>query len=137
MPQKIAGVAYLTAGTTQMRLRGNFTVSHSMVERTMLAGQDGIHGYQELPRVPFMEADISTTPDFDITALDGQVGVTVLAQLADGWYFQMTDAICKAGLEQTTRDGQVKVRWEGINVNTWQGQPATVQAPWGTGNPAP
>jgi hypothetical protein len=135
MAQKIAGVAFLTVGGVQMRLRGNFTVSHSMVERTMLAGQDGIHGYQELPRVPFIEADISTTPDFDITALDGQVDVTVLAQLADGWYYQMTDSICKAGLEQTTRDGQARVRWEGINVNTWQGAAATVQAPWGTANP--
>jgi hypothetical protein len=135
MPQKIAGVAYLTAGGVQMRLRGNFTVSHSMVERTMLAGQDGIHGFQELPRIPFMEADISTTPDFDITALDGQVGVTVVAILADGWTFQMTDAICKGGLEQTTRDGQVKVRWEGVNVHTFSSAPAVVDAPWGLGNP--
>jgi hypothetical protein len=137
MAQKIAGVAYLKVGSQQMRLRGNFTVSHSMVERTMLAGQDGIHGYQELPRVPYIEADISTTPDFDITTLDGQVDVTVLCQLADGWYFQMTDAICKGGLEQTTRDGQVRVRWEGVNVNTWSGTPAVVEAPWGTANPAP
>lgn len=126
MAQKIAGVAHFTVGTIQMALRGNFTVSHSMVERTMLAGQDGIHGYQELPRVPYMEADITTTPDFDITILDGLVDVTVVAELANGWHFQMTNAMCKAGLEQNTRDGQARVRFEAMDVNSWHGTAASV-----------
>jgi hypothetical protein len=126
MAQKIAGVAWLTVAGVQMALRGNFTVSHSMVERTMLAGQDGIHGYQELPRVPYIEADLSTTPAFDITTLDQQTDITVVAQLANGWTFNMSDAICKAALEQNTRDGQVRVRWEGMNMTAVQGTPASV-----------
>lgn len=126
MAQKIAGVAHLTVGSEQMALRGNFTISHSMVERTMLAGQDGIHGYQELPRVPYIEADISTVPAFDITALDQQTDITVIAELANGWKYTMTDASCKAGLEQNTRDGQTRVRWEGMNVIAEQSTPASV-----------
>jgi hypothetical protein len=129
MAQKIAGVAHLTVDNVQVALRGNFTISHSMVERTMLAGQDGIHGYQELPRVPYIEADISTVPNFDIRVLDNQTDITVVAQLANGWYWQMSDAICKAGLEQNTRDGQARVRWEGYAVNAWQGTPADIQIP--------
>jgi hypothetical protein len=137
MAQKIAGVAHLSVGNVMLALRGNFTVSHSMVERTMLAGQDGIHGYQELPRVPYMEADISTVPNFDIQTLDGQTDVTVLAQLANGWFFQLADATCKAGLEQNTRDGQVRVRWEGMSVSAWQGSAATVQIPQVVGTSGP
>ena len=60
MAQRIAGIAFLTVDGDQMALRGNFTVSPSPVERTMLAGQDGVHGYQELPRVPYIEGDLST-----------------------------------------------------------------------------
>ena len=30
----------------------------------MIAGQDGVHGYQELPRVPYIEGDLSTMPGF-------------------------------------------------------------------------
>jgi hypothetical protein len=62
MAQRIAGIAFLTVDGDQMALRGNFTVSPSPVERTMIAGQDGVHGYQELPRVPYIEGDLSTVP---------------------------------------------------------------------------
>jgi hypothetical protein len=44
MAQRIAGVAFITVNGEQMALRGNLTISPSAVERTMLAGQDGVHG---------------------------------------------------------------------------------------------
>jgi hypothetical protein len=130
MAQKIAGVAWLTVDTTQVALRGNFTVSHSMVERSMLAGQDGVHGYQELPRVCYIEADISTVPNYDVTQLDNQTDITVVAQLANGFTWQMSNAICKAAIEQNTRDGQCKVRWEGMSCKViGTGDPAFVKIP--------
>jgi hypothetical protein len=120
--QMIAGIATLhVPNFGEISLRGNFTISHSLVERTMLAGQDGVHGYQELPRVPWMEADISTMPGFDVRQLDGMVDVDVQAALANGWNFVLTGAITKAGLEQNTRDGQMRVRWEGTGINATQG----------------
>lgn len=123
MAQRMAGVATLTVGGNQMRLRGNFTVAHSVLERTMLAGQDGIHGYQELPKVPYIEGDLSTVPDFDVTTLDLFTDTTVVASLANGWNFQLSNATCKAGLEQNTRDGQVRARWEGLACRSWYQPP--------------
>lgn len=114
MAQKFAGIAFLTVQGQQFRLRGNFTVSPSPVERTMIAGQDGVHGYQELPRVPFIEGDLSTTPDLAVEQLDGMVDVNVVAQLANGHTYSLVGAACKAGLEINSRDGQVRVRWEGL-----------------------
>jgi hypothetical protein len=43
MAQRIAGTAFLTVADVQLALRGNFTVSPSGFERTMLAGQDGVN----------------------------------------------------------------------------------------------
>ena len=114
MALKFAGIAFLTVGGNQLRLRGNFTVSPSPVERTMIAGQDGGHGFQELPRVPYIEGDISMTPDLLLENLDGQTNVTVVAQLANGNQYTLIGGTCKAGLEGNTRDGQVRVRWEGV-----------------------
>jgi hypothetical protein len=114
MAQKFAGIAYLVVDGQQHRLRGNFTVSSSPVERTMIAGQDGVHGYQELPRVPFIEGDLSTTPDLALESLDGMTDSLVVAQLANGWQYTLISATCKAALEANTRDGQVRVRWEGV-----------------------
>jgi hypothetical protein len=94
-------------------LRGNFTVSPSPVERTMLAGQDYVHGYQELPRVPWIEGDISSTPDVNMEDLDGMIDVTVTAELNNGKVYVLKQACCKAALENNTREGQFRVRWEG------------------------
>lgn len=114
MADRIAGIAFLTVDGTQLEVRGNFTVSPSAFERTMLAGQDGVHGYQELPRVPYIEADITTSRGFYLESLLQQNDITVIAQLADGMQYQLIGATCKGGLENNTRDGQVRVRWEGL-----------------------
>jgi tail tube protein len=114
MAQKFAGVAFVMIDGNQLALRGNFTVSPSPVERTMIAGQDGVHGYQELPRVPYIEGDVSTMPDMRLEDIDGQTDVTVVAQLANGWQYTLAGATCKAALEANARDGQVRVRWEGL-----------------------
>src|SRR6201987_3462930 len=112
MAQRFAGIAFLTVDGTQLALRGNFTVSPSNVERTMIAGQDGVHGYQELPRVPFIEGDISLIPNFSIADLEQQNDVTVVAQLSNGKQYTRGGAVCKAGVDANTRDGQARVRWE-------------------------
>jgi hypothetical protein len=98
----------------QLPLRGNFTVSPSAVERTMIAGQDGVHGFQELPRVPYIEGDISLTPEVNLEDLEDQTDVTVIAQLANGKQYTLAGATCKSALEGNTRDGQARVRWEGL-----------------------
>src|ERR1700757_1882182 len=109
MAQRFAGIAFLTVDGTQLALRGNFTVSPSPVERTMLAGQDGVHGYQELPRVPYIEGDISTTRGLLLEDLEAQTDATVVAQLANGMQYTLVQATCRAGFENNTRDGQVRV----------------------------
>jgi hypothetical protein len=96
-------------------LRGNLTVSPSPVERTMIAGQDGVHGYQELPRVPYIEGDFSTIPQMALEDLLTQTDVTVIAQCANQWEYVLHNATIKGGFEANTRDGQVRLRWEGLN----------------------
>jgi hypothetical protein len=114
MAQRFAGIAFVTVDGNQYALRGNFTVSPSVVERTMIAGQDGVHGYQELPRVPYIEGDLSAMPSLNLEDLELQVDSTVVAQLANGKQYTLISATCKAAFEENTRDGQLRVRWEGI-----------------------
>jgi len=114
--KRIAGVAYLTVNQVQWALRGNFIVSPSVVERTMVAGQEGVRGYFESPRIPYIEGDLSTVPEMLLTELEDQVNVTVVAKLANGMMYTLTGGTCKGNLEENTRDGQVRVRWEGLAV---------------------
>ena len=114
MAVAIAGTAFFKVDGNQLPLRGNFTVSSSPIERTMLAGQDYVHGYQELPRVPLIEGDVSTTPEVSLEILDAMVDVTVTAELINGKVYVLNGAACKSAFENNTREGQIRVRFEGL-----------------------
>jgi len=114
MAQRIAGIAFVMVNGNQYALKGNLIVSPSVVERTMIAGQDSVHGYQELPRVPYIAGDFSAVPELSLDDLVDQVDVTVIAQLANGRQYTLSQATCKGDFEENTRDGQLNIRWEGM-----------------------
>lgn len=112
---RIAGIAWLKVDGRQYPLRGGFTVSPSLTERTGIAGQDYVHGYSELPRVPFIEGDVSTTPEVSLETLQDIKDATVQAELANGKTYVLRNAWTKSAFEINTRDGQIRVRFEGLD----------------------
>jgi len=120
MAIKFAGIAFVSVDGVQFALRGNLTVSPSPVERTMLAGQDSVHGYQELPRVPYIEGDFSTLPGLSLESILAQTDTTVIAQCANTYEYVLHNAVIKGAFEANTRDGQVRIRWEGLNCEEIQ-----------------
>ena len=125
MPQgPIAGTAYLKIDGNQVALKGNLTVSGSAWERTGIAGQDNVHGYQELPRVPYIEADVSTVPaQITTEELDLLTDVTVQADLVNGFTYVLRNAWTKGPIEINAADGQFRIRFEGLDCDEFQGAP--------------
>jgi hypothetical protein len=117
MAQRIAGIAFLKVDGNLYPLRGNLTVSPSPVERAMIAGQDYVHGYSELPRVPYIEGDFSTLQGLSIETIAGFVNVTVTAELANDTTFVLREGACRAALEINAREGQYRVRFEGVQCD--------------------
>jgi hypothetical protein len=108
-----AGTAYLKVDGNQYPLKGNLTVSGSAVERTGIAGQDYVHGYQELPRVPYIEGDVSTLPEVSTEFLESVINATVTAVLINGKVYTLSNAWTKGPLDVNTHDGQFRIRFEG------------------------
>lgn len=115
MARRIAGIAYVKYNGRQLPLRGGFTVSPSATERTGIAGQDYVHGYSESPRVPFIEGDISLTPEVSIEELDAIEDATVTAELANGKVYVLRQAWTKSAHELNAGEGQARVRFEGTD----------------------
>lgn len=111
---RIAGVAFLRVDGRQYALRGNLTVSIDGQEREGIAGQDGVHGYIERPRVPFIEGDFSDIAGLSLSEFANQRNVTVQADLANGKRYLLRNAWTSTARELNTADGQVTVRWEGM-----------------------
>jgi hypothetical protein len=115
--QRIAGIAYLKVDASLYPLRGNFTVSPSSLERAGIAGQDFVHGFSEMPRVMFIEGDVSLVPELSMTAVEAVVNSTVTAELANGKTYVLREAWCRSALELNTREGQTRIRFEGISCD--------------------
>jgi hypothetical protein len=115
-PNLIAGIGTLTVDGVQMALRANMTVSPDMVVREGIAGQDRIHGYRELPRVPYIEAELSLQQFQNVTDLAINIvgDSTVVALMADGRTYQLNGAWYKGETEIQSQEGQYRVRFEGL-----------------------
>jgi len=120
MAQRFAGIAFVKVDGKQLPLRGNFTVSPSSLERAGIAGQDGVHGFSENPRVPYVEGDISLTQDVSVEELQDITNATVTAELANGKTYVLSEAWTKAAFELNTHDGLARVRFEGVTCNELQ-----------------
>ncbi|MBK3797872.1 phage tail protein [Azospirillum brasilense] len=114
MSKKVAGVCYLKVDGTQYALRGSLTVSPDDIEREGIAGQDGVHGFKESSRVPFISADLSDTDGLSLEALRAITDATVTAELATGKVYVLRNAWTKAGHELDTAEGQVSVVFQGM-----------------------
>jgi hypothetical protein len=111
---RIAGVAYIYVDGQQYPLRGSLTVSPDMIEREGVPGQDGIHGYIERPRVPFIEGDFSDIGNLSLSAIQRMTDVTVTAELANGKQYVLRNAWTSTAREFDAAEGQATVRWEGM-----------------------
>lgn len=113
---RIAGVAYVKVDGTQYALRGNLTVSPSPTERAGIAGQDGVHGFSENPRVPYIEGDFSLMRDLSVEAVDAIEDATVQAELANGKTYVGRNCWCKSALELNTHEGMMRARFESYDI---------------------
>ena len=112
--QRIGGVATVTIDGQQYALRGNMKVVPSTVKREGIAGQDAVHGYTEMPIVPSIEGDFSTLPGLSLQTLENVVDSTVIAQLANGKTYVLTDAWTESAFEIETAEGKFSAKFEGL-----------------------
>jgi len=115
--QRIAGTAWFKSDGAILPLKGNFTVSPSPVERAGIAGQDYVHGFSELPRVPYIEGDVSTTVDLSTEAIVAMVNVTITAELANTHTYVLKEAWFAGPQDINTREGQMRIRFEGTSCD--------------------
>jgi len=117
LAQRIAGVAFLKIDGSLYPLRGNFTISPSAVERAGIAGQDYIHGYSELPRLPVISGDVSLVQELSMVDVEATTQSTVTAELANGKTYVLREAWCTSALELNAREGQVRITWQGVSCD--------------------
>ena len=103
----------MTRSPRERVITSAYSTKASAVERAGIAGQDYVHGFSELPRVPYIEGDLTDVQGMSVENLESMVDVTVTAELANNSVYVLKEAWCRSAIEINSREGQFRVRFEG------------------------
>ncbi|MGD9664620.1 MAG: phage tail tube protein [Novosphingobium sp.] len=97
--------------------KGSFTYNLGAPKRDAIIGADAIHGYKEVPQIPFIEGEITDNPSLDLDALARLENATVTLELANGKVITLRDAWHAGEGTGNTEEGNIAVRFEGMSAD--------------------
>jgi hypothetical protein len=114
---RVAGTCFLKRDGVQYSLMGSLTIQPLSLEREGVSGLDGIHGFSERSVVPYIEAEITKTPELSLSTLEGVTDSTITAECADGTVYVLRNAWFAGLAELDAGEGKVTVKFEGLACN--------------------
>jgi hypothetical protein len=112
---RIAGITYINVDGVPLELKGSINVAPGSFSRESVVGLDGVHGYKEIPIVPFVECTITDSAGIDLNAIEKLANVTVTVELANGKTAVVNQATQVNQLENNPEEAEVTVRFEGTS----------------------
>lgn len=113
MGQRRGGVIYLKVNGQTYDAKGNFTYNFGVPKREAVVGADAVHGYKEMPQVPFIEGELTDRSDLDLESLLHMKDATATLELANGKTFVLRDAWFAGDGNVQTEEGNIAFRMEG------------------------
>lgn len=110
---RVGGIIEVKANGELYSAKGSWTYNLGRPKRESIVGSDAVHGYKEMPQVPFIEGAVTDRNDLDLTSLLELSDATVTLQLANGKIIVLRNAVFAADGNVTTEEGEVEVRFEG------------------------
>jgi hypothetical protein len=112
---RIGGVAYIKWDGRQLAARGKWKSNILPTKREGVAGQDGVHGFKEMPRVPVIMGDVSYVEGCSVEELHNIKDATITLELANGKTHVLRNAWFSDESEVDTEEGSFPVKFEGIS----------------------
>lgn len=109
---RIGGTLFAKVNGAQVKTKGSWTYNLGNPKREQVVGSDGVHGYKELPQVPYCDGIITDQPDLDVSALQNIVDGDIILELANGKTVAFRNACYAADGDVTTEEGEIQVRFE-------------------------
>lgn len=113
--QRRSGVVFFKVSGEIYDAKGSFTYNLGRPKREAIVGSDGVHGYKEMPQVPFIEGEITDRSTLDLGKLAELNGVSVTLELANGKVIILRDAWYAGEGTGNSEDGNIAVRFEGLS----------------------
>lgn len=113
---RVGGTLFIAIDGVRLSVKGAWTINPGEAKRDAIVGADGVHGYKEMPQVPFFEGEATVTPDLDVKTLLKVTGATITAELANGKTAVLREAWQAAEGSMQTEEGNLPLRFEGLSM---------------------
>ena len=110
-----AGILFVKVNGERIDVKGSWTVGLGTPKREAIVGSDGVHGYKEMPQVPYIEGTATDRSDLDLKALFNVTDATVTVEFANGKHGVLSGAWYAGDGTVTSEEGEVAMRFEGLN----------------------
>lgn len=113
---RIGGIISLKINGDMYFAKGNFTYNLGKPKKEGVVGSDRVHGYKEVPQVPFIEGEITDRNELnleDVVTLDD---ATVTLELANGKVIMLREAWYAGEGTGNTEEGNIALRIEGMSA---------------------
>lgn len=110
---RIGGILQFKIDGEIYQAKGAFSYSIGVPKKEMIVGSDAVHGYKEMPQVPYIEGALTDTSDLDIEALFRSVDVTCTLELANSKVMVLEEAVFAGEGTVSSEEGEIEVRFEG------------------------
>lgn len=111
--RRIGGLIELKVDGNQYQAKGSFTYNLGEAKKEMVVGHDAVHGYKELPQVPFIGGMITDSREISVADIRKLRDVTVTLRLNNGKTIALQQAVEASDGDVTTEEGEAQIRFEG------------------------
>lgn len=115
MAERVGGILFVKVNGEQLRAKGSWTYNPGQPKREAIVGADQVHGYKEMPQVPFVEGAMTDSSELDLIKLMNTKDATCTLELGNGKVFVLREAWWAGDGNVTTEEGEIAARFEGIS----------------------
>lgn len=114
--RRIGGIIEFKIDGAQYSAKGSFTYNLGKNKREGVVGSDSVHGYKEMPQIPYIEGIITDNIDLDLPTFLGFEDATVTLSLANGKVAVFREAWNASEGNVTTEEGEIEFRIEAMRA---------------------
>lgn len=112
---RIAGICHITVNGRTLDISGGLTIPLSKSTKEAIVSTNGSVNYKEIPIAPYIDVTFLMDPDFPINELAEMDTGTVVAELANGKSYTLSEAFIEGEMNYDSDAGTVGMKFVGTN----------------------
>lgn len=113
MSGRVSGVCYVKVDGEELSLQGSLSIHIMPVNRAAVTASGRVVGYSEDPIVPQIDGTFVVDENFPMAKLVSGTAMTILAELANGMKYVLSDAFLSGDPTFDANGGTVQMTFQG------------------------